>query len=376
MRHAAFIHSAEVEKYSYPPGCPFKTQRATRTREILDSMGLLTGHDRFEAPPAAAGRKDLERFHTARYLDVLKAASRGQVGEEGLHMGLGSPDCPMFRDMYDYPVLAAGGTLTAARLVLDGQAHVAFNPSGGYHHAGPEHAAGFCYINDVALACLLLADTHDRVMFLDMDVHHCDGVQDAFYGRRDILTLSLHESGKTLFPGTGAETEIGAGEGRGYTVNVPLPVGTYDEAYVRAFSEIAIPLIHAYDPGVIVMELGMDALAGDPLAHLNLTNNAYAEVVSLVMGFGKPLVATGGGGYNVDNATRGWALAWSVLCGETGHDDMAVGLGGVMLESTEWHGGLRDRALITHGGHRDSVDRELSRVLEFLKREVFPLHGI
>ena len=150
---------------------------------------------------------------------------------------------PIFKDMYDYSAFACGATLTGAKLILSGKVDIAFNPSGGLHHCGPEQAAGFCYMNDVALACTVLAEAKKRVLYLDVDVHYGDGVANAFYDRNDVMTISFHENGRTLFPGTGFEDEIGAGPGKGYCVNVPLPVGTYDHAYMMAFKAIALPLI-------------------------------------------------------------------------------------------------------------------------------------
>ncbi|MHC4325202.1 MAG: arginase family protein, partial [Planctomycetota bacterium] len=188
-------------------------------------MGLLTGSGGREIPPEPAERVVLKKFHTARYLHALKRSAAGHWSPEALEMGIGSPDCPIFKGLYDYAVLAAGGTLTAAKMILAGRTDLAFNPSGGYHHAGPELAAGFCYIDDVALACIVLAEQGKRVLYLDVDVHHGDGVANAFYDRSDVLTISLHQNPKTLFPGTGFEHEIGTGEGKGYCVNVPLPVG-------------------------------------------------------------------------------------------------------------------------------------------------------
>ncbi|NQT50898.1 acetoin utilization protein AcuC, partial [bacterium] len=302
---------------------------------------------------------------------------RGHLDADALFMGLGTADCPIFTGLYDYASLAAGATLLAADLILAGDARVAFNPSGGYHHAFPARAGGFCYINDVVLGCLRLADAGKRVLFLDVDVHHCDGVQHAFYSRADVMTLSLHESGATLFPGTGSVDEIGTGDGTGYSVNVPLPADTYDAAYLRAFDAVAMPVIRAFAPDVIVLELGMDALAGDPLAHLKLTNNAYADVVARVMSFGTPILATGGGGYHAENTARGWALAWRVFCGEEEDDDHAtLGLGGVMLESAEWRGGLRDRVLAPDARECEAVDAAIDEAVSAVKAEVFPLHGL
>ena len=189
------------------------------------------------------------------------------------------------------------------------------------------------------------------------------------------MTVSLHESGKTLFPGTGSEDEIGEGDGRGYSVNIPLPVGTYDAIYLKAFREAALPLIKAFNPDVLIVEVGMDTLAGDPMAHLHLTNNVAVDVMEAVMALGKPMLVTGGGGYNVPNTVRGWALVWSVLCGD--HlDAMMYGMGGVMMENTDWAGGLRDRVLLSDAGRRGEVDREVEESIRRVQSLVFPLHGL
>jgi len=290
-------------------------------------------------------------------------------------MGLGTDDCPVFLGMNDYATLAAGASLTGAELLLSGEADIAFNAAGGYHHAHAARASGFCYLNDVVLAALRLTSAGKRVLFLDVDAHHGDGVQDAFYDRNDVLTVSLHESGKTLFPGTGFEDEIGVGQGEGFCVNIPLPVGTFDAAYLWAFREAAWPLIRAYAADVVILELGMDGLAGDPLAHLHLTNNVFADIVGMVRGLNKPLLVTGGGGYHVDNTVRGWALAWSELCGEQEHD-LSIGMGGVMLETTEWSGGLRDRILLTDAGIHATVEAELRATVDKVRSRLFPLHGL
>jgi len=376
MREAVFVYSSELEKYRYPPEHPFNTIRARKTREILNSMRLLSGSGRSEVPPEPAERIVLKKFHSARYLHALRAASERHATFEALNMGIGTSDCPIFEGLYDYAVLAVGGTLTAAKLILTGSADAAFNPSGGYHHAGPERASGFCYINDVALACIILAEAGKRVLYLDVDVHHGDGVAYAFYDRPDVMTISFHENPRVLFPGTGFEDEIGTGEGKGYCVNVPVPIGTYDEMYMKAFNAIAMPLVAAYNPDVIVFELGADALAGDPLAHLCLTNNAYAEIIKHLLSFNKPILATGGGGYNVDNTARAWALAWSILCGDTDEHDMNLGVGGVMLESTDWQGGLRDRTLVVTSQQRNAVAPTVEATIEALKTNVFPIHNL
>lgn len=375
-RTCVFLYSPELEQYNYPSDCPFKTNRAGVTRKILRSHGMLSGQGRTEQAAASAERRMLEKFHTARYLDVMIAAQTGWMNTEILEMGLGTEDCPVFQGMYEYAALACGATLAGAELILSGQADVAFNPSGGYHHAAPARASGFCYINDVALACILLAEQGQRVLFMDMDVHHGDGVQNAFYGRRDVMTISFHQDGKTLFPGTGFPNEIGQGRGKGFSVNVPLPPGTYDQTYLKAFHALVAPLARAFEPDVIVLELGMDALASDPLGGLKLTNNAYADVVETVLSFAKPILATGGGGYHPDNTARGWALAWSVFCDGNGDSINTHGLGGVMLETTDWRGGLRDRILIPDPRQQDAIDSIVDTTIDAVKASVFPIHGL
>jgi acetoin utilization protein AcuC len=228
----------------------------------------------------------------------------------------------------------------------------------------------------MALACLTLAEEGKKVLYLDVDVHFGDGVAHAFYGRSDVITISFHESGRTLFPGTGFEDEIGTGKGKGYCVNVPLPVGTYDEAYMMAFKAIAVPLIGAYNPDVIVFELGVDALAGDPLAHLQLTNNTYVEIIKHLLKVNKPILAAGGGGYHIGNTVRAWALAWSVFCGASDDQDMNLAAGGVLLESTDWQGGLQDRTLAISNQQRDFVMPQVQAVIETVKANVFPFHHL
>jgi len=371
-RKTAFIYSQEFEKYPYPADNPFNTSRAGAVYTLLKSMGLLSGENIIEAAPQPADRLTLKKFHTARYIHTLKEANDGKVEPAAYAMGIGTPDCPVFKGMYEYSALACGATLLAVEYILSGKADSAFNPCGGLHHAQPQRASGFCYLNDNALGCTVLAEAGKRVLYLDVDVHHGDGVQYAFFDRKDVMAISFHQDGHTLFPGTGSEDEIGTGEGKGYSVNVPLPIGTYDEAYMMAYRAIAEPLITAYNPDVFVFELGADALAGDPLANLCLTNNTYAEILNSLLGFNKPIIMTGGGGYNIKNTVRAWALAWSVLCGSDDHHASNIGLGGVMLQTSDWQGGLRDRELVIPKAQRDFVLPLIEQTIE----KVFKYHGL
>ncbi len=373
-----FLYGQPLDQYPYPESCPFKTCRAGIVRQKLVSMGLLSGEGKSEVFPEKADPQTLELYHTPEYLQALDAINRGQYDFEMLEMGLGTGDCPAFCGVFDYACWAAGATVTGAKWILQNKAYIAFNPSGGYHHAFPNRAGGFCYINDVVLGCETLAKAGKRVAFVDIDVHHCDGVQAAFYNRSDVMTISTHQDGRTLFPGTGFSDEIGTGPGRGYSINLPLPLGTYDEIYMKAFRAIVLPLLDVFVPDVIVLEAGADTLAGDPLAGLSMTNNTMADVVNLLLSFGKPILAVGGGGYNVENTVRAWTLVWTALCGEQISDDLMAGMGGVMLENMDWHGGagLRDRILVPSPLQRQTVAPEIERLIEEIKKKVFPLHGL
>ncbi len=355
-----FMHSRELEEFPYPAEHPFNTSRAAGVRKIISSMGLLAGSGRAEEPPRKIARGLLEKFHSAEYLDALAMAGKGQFEHWMLNMGLGTGDCPVFEGLYDYAVLASGATVGGAEKIVAGEAAVAFNPSGGYHHAHAGRAAGFCYINDVVLGCMTLAEAGKKVLYLDVDVHHGDGVQEAFYSRKDVMTISLHQNPMTLFPGTGFAEEIGEGDGKGFAVNIPLPVGTYDEVYMRAVEGVVLPLITAFGPDCFVMEIGADGLADDPLANLVLTNNVYADVIANLLDFGKPILAVGGGGYNIENTVRAWSLAWAALCGD----------------SSDKQEELRDRLVMPEKEHRETVEPAVAKVIEMARKNVFGHHGL
>lgn len=375
-RRLVFVYSPGVESLTYPPDCPFKTQRVGETRRRLNSFGLLSGPDRVEVAAGPATTAELQRIHTSHYLEVLRRAGQGNFGVEALHCGIGREDTPVFPAMYDYGALACGAGLTAVELLLAGRADIAFNLLGGFHHAHAGHAGGFCFLNDVALACDALARAGKRVVCLDVDAHHGDGTQALFYERDDVLTISMHESGKTLFPWGGFENEIGIGRGLGFNVNIPLPADTYDEAFLLALRDVALPLLQARNPDVIVVELGMDILAGDPLTHLSMTNNVVVELMHDLLRLNKPLLIAGGGGYHIEHTVRGWALAWRTCADGEEADEFSLGLGGVMMGSSEWAGGLRDHERIVLPEQRQAVEPVLNATLATVKELVFPFHKL
>jgi acetoin utilization deacetylase AcuC-like enzyme len=277
--------------------------------------------------------------------------------------------------MFESAALAAGGSIAGAQILTQGKARVVFNPSGGFHHARADRCAGFCYINDVVLAAMEIVRTGRTVAVVDLDAHHGDGTQAAFYDRRDVTTISLHENGKTLFPGTGDCEETGEGEGQGRCVNIPLPAGTNDEAYYRAFREVALPIIAGTVPDVIILVLGMDALGGDPLAHLNLTHHCYASITADLMDLEIPILALGGGGHDPTNSVEGWVHAWRVMT--RGRVCLPYPADGYLhtIEQTGKPRGLTDRRLLVHGGNRQGVAWEVDRVIANLRSRLAPFHG-
>jgi acetoin utilization protein AcuC len=373
---AAFIHSDEIEKYHYPENSPFKTERAGRTKSILKSMGFYTGSNRIETAPVCATTDQITAFHATKYIDSLKRVSSGNILPEDLQYGLGIGDCPVFADLYNYASFAAGASITAANLIIENKAGIVFNPSGGFHHALKSEAGGFCYINDVVLACETLRRAGKRVVCIDLDAHHGNGTQAAFYTTKDVFTISLHESGETLFPWGGFENENGEGDGKGFNVNLPFPAGTDDDSYTDAFKKIVPSLVSAYNPDIVVVEIGMDILSVDPLTHLCMTNNAIADILMTILSWKKPILAVGGGGYSFEDTARGWALTWCVLCGIETEEDLYMGLGGMFLGNSEWGGGLRDRRSYSGMEQKQTIEQKISNSIEKVKQMVFPLHGI
>jgi acetoin utilization protein AcuC len=367
------IYSSDLERYHYPEACPFKTERCGSARNILHSSGELFFR---EEAPRMATEKELLTFHTDSYLSILKRVSEGTFLPEDLFAGLGTDDCPVFPDLYTYAVLASGGSIRAAEIILQDNVRYCFNPSGGFHHAYADKAGGFCYINDVVLACLTLKNAGKRIFCLDLDAHHGNGTQSAFYNDPRVFTVSMHESGKTLFPWEGFENELGEGDGYGFNVNISLPAGTDDDLFIGTFKATVLPLIGASKPDVVVLEVGMDILTVDPLTHLSMTNNAIADILPFIRQTGLPVLMLGGGGYNPEATSRGWALAWQALCDAETTNDLTVGMGGMFLGNAEWDGGLRDMRNYTHSDDKAEIEEQLRNTADFIQTTVFPIHGI
>jgi acetoin utilization protein AcuC len=325
MRRAVFLCSPEIWQRGHGPQHPLKPERLQRTFE------LLSEYDAFAAPnvevvkPRLAEPDELALFHNQDYIRVTRALSRGELSLPAGSYGFGPGDNPIFPEMYETEALKVGSALQAAELLYSGNCEVAFSYSGGLHHAGPDFASGFCVFNDCAVAIQWLVDQGLRVAYIDIDVHHGDGVQNAFYDSDRVLTISLHQDPHTLFPGTGFVDEIGRGPGTGFSVNVPLAPLTFDEAYLRAFEAIVPPVLHRFSPDIVATQLGVDTHYTDPLANLALTTHGQLALFQALEALSPRWLAFGGGGYAVDLVPRSWALAFGVMSGQTWPDELPEG---------------------------------------------------
>ncbi len=376
----ALVYDEDFLRYDFGEDHALRQIRIRLARDLIEQYGLL--QDAVELRPEPATEADVRRVHTVDYLAVVKDLSehpREVVDEHGL----GTPDNPVFPGMYEASLLHVGGTLRACAEVASGRRTRTMNLGGGFHHAMPDRASGFCIFNDVAvgIASLLESRSFDRILYVDVDAHHADGVQRAFYEDPRVLKISLHEDGHYLFPGTGFTDEIGVGKGRGYTVNVPLPPYTRDVSYLYAFQEIVPPLARAFKPQTLVTQLGADGHRLDPLTHLMLTTETYEAVGMILDGLAAELcsgrwIATGGGGYEVTAVPRVWTVLFSKMLGRELEDALPVEW---LKECNHLAGSVpSDKSLRDHG-HEDEeahVPRAAKRTVDELRKTVFPLHGI
>ncbi len=372
------IYDDLMGRFDFGLDHPFKPERAIKTYELLGRYGLL-GHSHMTVhkPEAAAGSL-LESFHSPSYLAALREASLGRVNLEILACGLGTEDNPIILGIYDWAARTVGGTVFGLRCLLDGDATRAFNPFGGFHHGSPNQAEGFCYLNDIVVAVrdALARDNALKIAYIDCDAHHGNGVQDAFYDDPRVLVISLHETGKGLYPWGGWENEIGRGPGEGYNLNFPLEPGTDDEIYRFAFDEIVPPVVSRFRPDVILAQIGADTLISDPLTHLKLTNLGYRRTVEEILRLCPLVIALGGGGYDLYRTARAWTLAWASLNGMEPVDELAGLVGGMMYGPEKEVGSLYDYPYLTKGEVKERAWQEARRVAAYLKGKIFPILGL
>ena len=322
------VYSPELVEYDHGPDHPLKPMRVKLTRELIAAYGLLDGDRVEERPARVASDRELTLVHTDRYLDAVRRAGDGEPGD-WWRFGFGPGDNPIFPRMHEASARVAGASLVAAEAVLEGDAEHAFNPAGGLHHAMPERASGFCVYDDPAVAIAwMLGHGAERIAYVDLDVHHGDGPQAIFWEDPRVLTISIHESGRYLFPGTGFTDERGGGRAEGTKVNLPLPPGTADDGWLHALGEVVPSLVRGWRPEVLVTQLGCDTHHTDPLAHLALSTRAYREAAAMLHELaheaaGGRWVATGGGGYQWARVVpRAWTIYFARMAEREVGDDI------------------------------------------------------
>ena len=313
-----------AKAYDFGSSHPLRPERVLLTYDRIRELGLLDLAHVDEVPYRTATEDEVRAVHDPGFIEVVKGIDAGEIEPRtGLEFGLGTPDDPIFKGMHSASLAVCGASATAAEAVTQGRFAYAFNPAGGLHHARRAEASGFCIYNDpaVAIAKVLELQPDWRIVYVDVDVHHGDGVQWIFYDEPRVLTVSLHQSGRYLYPGTGFEDELGEGAARGTSVNVPLLPFTGTDDYLWALEEVLTKVAGAFKPDLIVTQLGADTHHGDPLANLGLTMRAYPQMARILHDVARELcagrwVATGGGGYQAETVVpRVWAIHFAEMCG-------------------------------------------------------------
>ncbi|MCL0044165.1 acetoin utilization protein AcuC [Dehalococcoidia bacterium] len=316
---AAFVYTNQLSRHVLREGHPMQPIRLRDTFELLESLGAFNNPGSMLVEPREATEQEILTYHTSEYIEAVKSLSQLITLPDHTRYGFSQTgDNPIYAGMYEAALLSTGASMVAMELALQGNVRVAFNPSGGLHHAMPGSASGFCIFNDPVIAIEAALARGLRVAYVDIDAHHGDGVQHAFYKSNNVLTISFHESGRYLFPGTGNVTELGSNLGLGYSVNIPLAPYTGDDLYLWAFQQVVPPLLKSFQPDVLVTQLGIDTYCKDPITHLAMTTRGFVDVVQSLAELARhiPWVALGGGGYDLSAVARCWTLAYGVMANE------------------------------------------------------------
>ncbi len=375
-----YPYSDALLGYEFKKDHPLKPDRLKLTYLLSKQLGLLDNVREIE--PTLASRQELEFFHTPEFIDAVEDC--GINNNPHPRFGLGTSDNPIFPQMQDTGARYVGATLDAMRAMIDGASN-AFCISGGLHHAHQSEASGFCVYNDVVIAIKLLQKKVDaRVLYFDFDAHHGDGVQNAFYNSKDVMTISVHQTGKTLFPGTGFVYETGRAEGVGYSVNIPLLPGAGTPELSRVLEEIVVPMFESFKPDLLVTQLGVDGHYLDPLAQLTYTSHGLEAVLRKLRDMSSKMcdigwLAVGGGGYHPVNVARLWSLFLAVMvdekvpkklpdqfqdiCSELGYEDRPE----MMRDEEE---------IVQMYISREEVALELDRVIRKAEELIFPYQGL
>ncbi|KAF8915836.1 hypothetical protein CPB85DRAFT_1217254 [Mucidula mucida] len=339
-------HSRPIVSYYFPRDVgaqhygerhPMKPHRLTLTNALVLGYGLDKRlHHIYDVRRAT--REELEVYHDSDYIDFLSKVTPQNQNEvkDMLDKFNCGEDCPVFSDMYDFCRMSSGGSLAAARKLCAGTTDIAINWAGGLHHAKRGEASGFCYTNDIVLAILELLRYHPRVLYIDIDIHHGDGVEFAFYNSNRVMTVSFHKYTGDFFPGTGKLDDNGSGLGRHFCLNVPLQDGIDDDMYLTIFKTVIGDTVNAFSPAAIVLQCGADSLGCDRLGAFNLSIAAHGECVNFVRSFNVPLLVVGGGGYTIKNVSRCWTYETAVLVGAEIPNELPATVYDSFFEDSHW----------------------------------------
>ncbi|MFC2948673.1 acetoin utilization protein AcuC [Virgibacillus sediminis] len=317
--NAHFVYSDNLLKYHFHSDHPFNQKRVLLAKDLLESLGQLVDKDII--PPRMASDDELTLFHDPAYVDSVKKAGMGKLSDdEGYEFGLGTEDTPIFTGMHEASAYLVGASLTAVDSVLEGKAIHALNLGGGLHHGFKRKAAGFCIYNDGAVAIKYIREKYGlKVLYVDTDAHHGDGVQWAFYDDPNVCTFSIHETGRYLFPGTGNVNERGIKEGHGYSFNLPIDAFTEDESFLQVYETALRAIAEYFQPDVVITQNGADAHCYDPLTHLCATMEIYERIPQTAHQIAHEFcngrwIALGGGGYDIWRVVpRAWSQIWNVM---------------------------------------------------------------
>ena len=374
MGRAAFIYDDVLSRHELRSDHPMRPVRLRYTYELLQEYSAFDHPNAVLHDPRMATDQELLWLHTTEYVTAVKALGSDATDNiDAARFGFSTQgDNPVYPNMFEAAALSTGASLVAAEMVSNKTVDAAFNISGGLHHAGANQASGFCVFNDPALAVHYFLSQGHRVAYVDIDAHHGDGVQEAFYNDERVLTISIHESGQWLFPGTGSVTEMGEGSGRGFSVNLPLYPYTIDDDYVDAFAQVVPPLVAAFAPDILVTQLGIDSYHNDPLTHLQVTTEGYIETVRQLAGLGLPWLALGGGGYDLSAVARAWTLVYGVMLGTEWPDQLPIA-----FSKEHRVARLRDQLSPEVPSEiRIDARRYMEDVVGAIRQQIFPLHGL
>ncbi|KAK7503977.1 hypothetical protein BaRGS_00004709 [Batillaria attramentaria] len=309
-----YYYDGDIGNYYYGQGHPMKPHRIRMTHNLILNYGLYRKMEIYR--PHKATAEEMTKFHSDDYIKFLRSIRPDNMSEYNKQMqrfNVGE-DCPVFDGMYEFCQLSTGGSVAGAVKLNKQAADIAVNWAGGLHHAKKSEASGFCYTNDIVLAILELLKYHQRVLYIDIDIHHGDGVEEAFYTTDRVMTVSFHKYGE-YFPGTGDLRDIGAGKGKYYAVNFPLRDGIEDDSYESIFKPVMTKVMETYQPSAVVLQCGADSLSGDRLGCFNLTLKGHGKCVEFMKKWNLPLLLLGGGGYTIRNVARCWTYETSIALG-------------------------------------------------------------